>query len=129
MNTLKTTLLSGIAALALITPTVAEAAPSGRANFGVYNPETGRGGRIAGSYNRETGARSFRARGYDAAAGTYGGTTRYYDPSTGQGLTTRTEAARGSGITTTLNTLNSGSYTCSISRDLPGRCVESDLSL
>lgn len=129
MITLKATLLSTIAALALITPAVAEASPSGRASVQFFNPETGNAGRIGGFYNRETGARSFRAWGYDASTDTYQGGTRAYDPSTGKGFTTSTQAARGSGITTTINTLNNGSYTCSISRDLPGRCVEDDLNL
>lgn len=132
MNTtinIKTALVSSITALAFLLPSAVEAAPAFRVRVGGYNPETGNAGRVVGGYNNETGARSFRARGYDASTQTYRGATRAFDPSTGEGFSTTTQATRGVGATTTVNTLNNGSYTCSVSPDMPYQCVENGSGL
>jgi hypothetical protein len=105
------------------------AAPSyagGVIRVGGSNPNTGNAGVLRAGYHSETGARYVRAGGYNAATGTYTGGTRAYNPTTGQGFTTTTTAAQGSGITTTINTLNKGSYTCTVSQTIPGHCVELD---
>ena len=122
MNTFKTSLFSSIVAIALILPTAAEAGV--RFSAGGYNPETGNAGRVAGGYNSQTGARYGRGSSYDASTNTYQGSTRAYTPSTGQGFTSSTTAAPGSGVTSSINTLNNGSYECSVSQELPAHCVE-----
>jgi hypothetical protein len=120
--------LSGLASLAILAPTAAEAAPYLHFNLGGYNPETGNAGRMAGGYNPSSGARYFRAGGYDASTGNFGATSRFYNPSTGQGAALVTEGVRGSGFTSTINTLQNGSYSCSASVSQPFNCVQTDNS-
>ncbi len=128
MRTISGALLSGIAILALLAPTAAEAAPYYRFNLGGYNPDTGNAGRVAGGYDPSTGARLFRAGGYDASTGNFGATTRFLNPSTGQGATVVTQGVRGSGFTSTINTLQNGNYTCSASVSQPLSCVQNSTS-
>lgn len=107
------------------------AAPSyagGSIRVGGSNPNTGNAGVVRAGYNSETGARYVRGGGYNASTGTYTGGTRAYNPATGEGFTSTTTATKGSGATTTVNTLNNGSYTCTISQTSPGHCVELDNS-
>lgn len=137
MNTLRTTalikstsmMLSCLIALALVLATPVEAAPRFRASIGGFNPDTGNFGRVAGGVNRDTGARYLRASRYDAATGTFQRSTRAFNPSTGQGFTANTTAAQGAGLTTNINTVNNGSYTCTVSRGLPTQCIEQSSSL
>lgn len=124
MNSIKTGFIAGIAALALVIPATAEAAPSFRFRASGVNPNTGNGARVAGGFNSQTGARFVRGGGYNASTQTFQSGTRAYNPSTGQGFTSNTTAARGSGITTTVNTVNNGSYSCSVSQALPANCTE-----
>lgn len=124
MNSIKTTLISGIAALALLVPATTEAAPSFRVGGAAYNPETGNSARASAGYHSPTGSRYGRRSGYDASTQTYQGNTRAYNPSTGQGFTSSTTATRGSGINSSINTVNNGSYECSVSQDLPAHCVQ-----
>lgn len=124
MNTLKTALLSSIAALALITPTAAEAAPSFRVGGVTYNPETGNAVRASAGYHSPTGSRYVRGADYDASTQTYRGSTQAYTPTTGQGFTSNTSATNGSGVNTSIYTLNNGSYECSLPQDLPAHCIQ-----
>ncbi len=114
--------LTTVAALALFS--LATPAQAGGVRLSATHPETGDAGVVRAGYNPETGARWSQARGYDASTNTYAGTTRAYNPATGEGFTTSTTAAEGSGITTVVNTVNNGSYECSVSRDLPAFCAE-----
>jgi hypothetical protein len=96
----------------------------GRIRVSGYDEETGDAAVIRGGYNSETGARYGRAATYDADAETYSGSTRFYNPSTGEGFTTTTDATKGSGVESTINTVNQGSYTCSASKELSAHCEE-----
>lgn len=125
MNTLTTALLSSLIALSLIAPT-AQAAPTFRVSGSAYNPETGDAGRASGAYNSTTGARYNRFSTYDNETSTYTGSTRAYNPSTEQGFTSTTTAAQGSGVNSTVNTVENGSYTCVVSQSDPFHCTESD---
>lgn len=132
MNSLKliqTLLISGTMTLALLIPTAAEAQPTFRARVSGVNPNTGNFGRISGGYRNATGSRFFRAGGYNPTTGTYQGGTRAFNPTTGQGFTSTTTGIRGQGLTSTINTLNNGSYVCTFSRGSRGQCLQQDLSL
>lgn len=125
MRSLSTLAFTTILSLSLINLIPASAAyASGRVRVGGYDPETGNAAVIRGGYDSQTGARYGRAAGYDASTQTYAGTTRFYNPSTGEGFTTTTEASRGSGVTSTIHTVNQGSYSCTASQTLPAHCVE-----
>ncbi len=124
MNLIKTAFISTIAALTLTAPLTAAAAPSFRVGGTAYNPETGNAARSSAGYHSPTGSRYGRRSSYDASTQTYQENTRAYNPSTGQGFTSNTTATKGSGVNSSINTLNNGSYECSISQDLPAHCVE-----
>ncbi len=113
------TTAAALAFFSLATP-----AQAGGFRVGATNPETGDAGVVTAGFNPETGARWGRARGFDASTGTYSSRTRAFNPSTGEGFTTSTTAAEGSGVTTVVNTVNNGSYECSVSRALPAFCTE-----
>lgn len=123
MNPIKTLLISSLA-IALLTPTAAEATPSFRTSGAAYNPETGNAARSSAGYHSSTGSRYVRGSSYDADAQTYQGNTRAYTPSSNQGFTSNTTATSGSGINSSINTINNGSYECSVSQDLPAHCIE-----
>ncbi|NJK63248.1 MAG: hypothetical protein HC921_11710 [Synechococcaceae cyanobacterium SM2_3_1] len=122
LSTLAFTTILSLSFLHLLPGSAAHA--SGRLQVGGYDPETGNAAVISGGYHSQTGARYGRAAGYDAATGTYAGTTRFYNPSTGEGFTTSTEARHGSGVTSTLHTVNQGSYSCTVSQSVPAHCAE-----
>lgn len=124
MNSIKTAFISGIAALALFVPTAAEAAPSFRVSATGVNSSTGTAARVSGGYNSNTGARYGHGGSYNASTQSYHGSTRAYNPSTGNGFTSSTSAAYGSGVNTSVNTVNNGSYECQVSQDLPAHCVQ-----
>lgn len=124
MNSIKTACISAIAAFALILPTTAEAAPAVRVSATGINSSTGNAARVTGGYNSNTGARYGRGGSYNASTQSYHGSTRAYNPSTGNGFTSSTSAAYGSGVNTSINTVNNGSYECQVSQDLPAHCVQ-----
>ncbi len=102
-----------LSALALSAPAYA----GGRVRASGYNPETGNAVTMGGGYHAESGARWGQSSYYDADSQTYTGTSGAYNPSTDQGVTTSTTATRGEGTTTTVDTVNNGSYEFSASRD------------
>lgn len=120
----KTLVLTGILAATLLSIPTADAEPFFRVRVRGANPDTGNAGSASATYNPATGNRTVRARSVDTTTGTYTGTTRYFNRITGQGGTTSTSITRGSGATTTVNTLENGSFECSISQDLPANCVQ-----
>ncbi len=122
LSTLAFTTILSLSVIHLLPGSAANA--SGRLRVGGYNPETGNAAVIRGGYDSQTGARYGHAAGYDASTQTYAGTTRFYNPSTGEGFTTTTEASRGSGVTSSIYTVNQGSYSCTVSQTLPAHCAE-----
>ncbi len=102
----------------------APAFAGGRFRASGYNPETGDAATTGGGYSSETGSRWGQTGVYDASTETYTGTTRAYNPATGEGFTTSTSATRGAGVTTTVHTINNGSYECAVSQTLPAHCNE-----
>lgn len=120
MKALNALVIAGVSVL--LWDAAVSAQPYGFFRAGGYNPETGTGGSIAGVYNPTTGARGFSAGRVDATAGRLNRTTRYYNPSTNQGFTSVTSGDRGQGITTQINTLQNGSYTCFGSQTVRFNC-------
>ncbi len=94
----------------------APAHAGGRVRARGYNPETGNAAPTGGGYHTESGSRWGQSSYYDASAETYTGSSGAYNPSTDQGFMTSTTATRGEGATTTVDTVNNGSYEFSASR-------------
>ncbi len=118
-------LITGLVATAIFSsPATAQQQPYLRFNMGGYNPETGLGGRMTGGYNPSTGARGFRMSGYDAELGQFESRSRYMNPSTGEGFTSTTTGTRGQGLTTQVNTMQNGSFTCFGSRNVVYNCTQ-----
>ncbi|MDX2271175.1 MAG: hypothetical protein NW237_04405 [Cyanobacteriota bacterium] len=124
-STLKSLVLSGVVAVAVVGAGMAEAAPLVRANVAGYNPTTGNAGRVAAGYNPTTGNRYMRASGYNASTGTFGRTAAGYNPSTGQGYRLNSQYVPGNGVTTNVNTVNNGSYSCYSSLNTGVNCSQS----
>ncbi len=101
-----------MSALCLSAPAYA----GGRVRASGYNPETGNAATTGGGYHAESGSRWGQSSYYDASTQTYTGRSGAYNPSTNQGYSTSRTATRGVGATTTVDTVNNGSYEFSASR-------------